>query len=299
MAEQLSNVYLAFWNLACKEPVSVATVRQRLVENRLNAERASDVPASTAFRRAADSLRSKETEAKTYTSLTTNRLRAQVDALTEEEGRLRRSFVGQYELSEDDIPVHVAGRELSEFVPAFEQASTHYTGADISKVIQAILEKDGLGAYSPRKGGGVYFVPVRPDAADLLTRIAAFAASVDVRFLTYSIPDNAAQRAEIADAIASTFADEIRVHAEAINAYDHETKAGTATNRDEAITATLTHMANLQHLMNGRYAQLVTDAETLKIRLGEVRVRIDAHIAAQNAQRRVSGQRRIVTAASV
>src|SRR5262245_54036803 len=143
MRQELSNVYLAFWNLACKEPFLVSAVRERLQVQNLKPERAQDLPASTAFRRAVEAVRSKEVEAKTWTCKQNGRVRAQFDSIAEDEGRLRRTFVGQYEL-EEEKPVHIAGQELPEFIPAFEQASIHYTGADISRVIQAILEKDGL-----------------------------------------------------------------------------------------------------------------------------------------------------------
>ena len=125
-------------------------MRERLRNNDLNSERANDVPSATAFRRAADAIRSKEVEAKTWTCKGTGRPRVQIDSIGEEDGRLRRSFVGQYELSLEDVPVHIAGQELPEFVPAFDAAISHYTRADISKVIQAILTEDGLGATRPQ-----------------------------------------------------------------------------------------------------------------------------------------------------
>ena len=78
-ASPLSNVFLAFWNLDVKEPVRVSAVREILAANNLNPERAADVQPSTALRRAVESLRSKEQEAKCWTSKETQKVRAQVD----------------------------------------------------------------------------------------------------------------------------------------------------------------------------------------------------------------------------
>lgn len=304
MSQPLSNIYLAFWNLAVKEPPHVDEVRASLVRNNLAAERAADVPASTAMRRAADTFRTKETEAKCFTSRTTERVRAQIDDIFEEEGKLRRKFSSLYELDENDRPEHLDGKDLEGFHEAFENASTHYTGSDLSKVIQNILEEDGLGAYSPRKGGGVYFVPVKAEASDLLSRIEKFAESVQVRFLTYTVPDTAAQREEIAEAIAQTYTDEIHVHAEAIAAYSKETKAGIVDNRRESLQSTLAQMQRLQGLMNGRYHALATLILDLQNRLTVLDVEIQTHQAEQQQeaqkvaqQQRQQGGRRIVPTA--
>ncbi len=304
MSQPLSNIFLAFWNLAVKEPPHVDEVRANLVRNNLLAERAADVPPSTAMRRAADTFRTKETEAKCFTSRTTERVRAQIDDVSEEDGKFRRTFSSLYELDENDRPQHLAGKDLEGFHEAFENASTHYTGSDLSKVIQAILEEDGLGAYSPRKGGGVYFVPVKSEASDLLERIGKFAESVQVRFLTYVVPDTAAQREEIAEAIAQTYTDEVHTHAEAIAAYSKETKSGVVQNRRESLQSTLAQMGRLQNLMNGRYHALATLIGDLSRRLDVIDVDINTHHAEQQRdaenkaqQQRQQGGRRIVATA--
>jgi hypothetical protein len=111
---------------------------------------------------------------------------------------------------------------LDRLQEGFRQTSVTYTWADVSKVIQAILTKDGLGAYSPRKAGGVYFAPVNPAATDLLDRIERFATALGVRFLRYQVPDTDAQRAEIADAISAGVMVEINAHADAIGGYSEK-----------------------------------------------------------------------------
>lgn len=255
-ASPLPNISLVFWNLDVKEPPHVDTVRDALRSNGLPEERAADIAPSTAFSRAAQTFKTKETEAKTYTSKETGRPRAQLDTLTEEDGRLRRAFLASFELDEDETPRHVAGASVDTFENAFNMARTHYTGADISKTIQAILKDDGLGAYSPRKNGGVYFVPVAPTAADLLSRIEKFAAALSVRFLVYSVPDTDSQRAEIADAICDAFGQEIDQHASAAAEYTTATRPGILENRRTSIQATYEAMGRLRNLMNGRYSLL-------------------------------------------
>ena len=279
----LPNVSLVFWNLDVKDQPHVNTVREQLRANNLPEERAADIPPSTAFRRAADSLRSKTLEAKCFTSKESNRPRAQFDDLTEEDGKLRRKFLAQFELDEDETPRHLSGTPL-DFDAAFDAASTTYTGADISKVIQAILTNDGLGAYSPRKNGGVYFVPVAPHASDLLQRIERFAASLSVRFLIYSIPDTDAQRAEIADAVCSAFGEEIDAHASASAEYTTETRPGVISNRREAIQSTYAAMQRLRHLMNGRYSMLQDRMRDTLNRLRDLETAIEAQNTANAAR---------------
>jgi hypothetical protein len=302
--ETLPNIYLCLWNLAVKEPVKVTLARELLVANNLKAERAADIPATTALRRAVDTFKTKETEAKCWTSQETSQTRAQIDELYEEDGKLRRRFLSQYELDDDDRPRHLSGKELDGFVVAFDQASEHYTGADLSKIIQNILTEDGLGTYSPRKGGAVYFVPVKPEATDLLERIERFCRAVSINFLTYSVPDTAAQREEIANAIAASYIDEIGQHAEAIAGYSADTKAGIVSNRRDALAATSAHMAKLASLMNGRRVELQNEIDGLAIKLMVVEREIagrqaqEANIRQQEAEsRRQGGGRRIVTAA--
>jgi hypothetical protein len=293
-ATKIKDLYLAFWNLDVRDQPTVEAVRESLVANRLEPARAQDIPASTAMRRAADLLKSKTIEARTWTCQKTDRTRTQIDELVEHDGQLKRVFVGQYELDEHDCPRHVAGAEQALFLPAFEEAAGHYTGADLSRVIKSILDKDGLGAYSPRKGGAVYFVPIKPEAADLLERITRFAASVQVNFLTYEVDDTAGQRTEIASAIANTYQAEIDTHTKAINDYNLETKPGIVDNRREALKSTGSAMARLQGLMNGRYEAFRDTLATLEAKLLKIDTDRAANEAAVSHQQRTGGRRRIV-----
>ena len=151
--EELKNIYLVFWNPYVETPLTLSEVRERLVRNNLNPERAAEVAASTAMRRAADVVKSKAIEAKTFTCRESNLVRTQIDRIDEDNGRLRRAFMAQYELDANDYPRHIAGEELAEFVPAFDQAKSHYTGA-------GSVEGD---SSDPRRGwfGGLLAAEVR------------------------------------------------------------------------------------------------------------------------------------------
>lgn len=297
MSAPLPNVFLALWNLDVKDPPHVDAVRAELRAAGLSEERAADVPPTTAFQRAASATRTKELDAKTFTSKESGRPRCQFESITETDGRLQRRFIGQYELAEDtDTPRAVNGTPPDEFRASFDQAKTHYTGADISKVIQAILTTDGLGAYSPRKNGGVYFVPVKADAPDMLERIARFADALSVRFLTYTIPDVAAQKAEIADAICTAYAEQIDAHSEAIATYTTETRPGIIVNRREAIQETYSAMGKLRELCNGRYPVLRERMAQLLNQLRDLETQQAARAEQEAQANQNSGRRQIVAA---
>jgi len=261
--KSLENIYLVFWNLAKIDDPRVEDVRALLAERGFGAEHAADVPASTALRRAADACKDKDTEARCWTAKDGGKTRAQIDDLVEEDGRLRRHFKALYELGEDERPVHLSGAALDAFVPSFENALAHYTGADLSRIVKSILDNDGLGSYSPRKGGGVYFTPLRPEASDLLDRLASFCTAVGINLLTFDVPDAATHREEIANAIADSFHSQFAYHADCVAAYTTETQANVVTNREQSVRDTVASMDRLAHLMNGRHASLALEASGL------------------------------------
>ncbi len=275
----LNNVSLCFWNLENATP-TVAQAREALSANNLNPERAEDVPASTAFRRAGRNVFEKDHAAKFWQRKLDNCLTVQIDKVEENgDGRLHREFVSVYAL-ENDLPTYVCGKRLDAFAVAYEDALGQYIGSDVSRIIQDVLTKDGLGAYSPRKGGAVYFVPVLPDTPDLLARIEGFSAAVGVRFLKYAIPDVVAQREEIGLAIGDSLVGDLGEHAAAIAKYTNETKLGHLVNRREFITHTETMIGKLRHLLVGRAAIfLVEEISRLRKAVDAKQAEIEAHQA--------------------
>jgi hypothetical protein len=288
----LANVELCFWNLDAGDPPRVSVVRERLADHDLNPERAPDVAPATAFRRAVEAARSKEVLARVYTRQTDSLLCAQLDLERQEGHGLQRRRLAIYQLEEGVVRL-VEGAEQDGLHDNYAAARATYTWADVSKVIQAILLKDGLGAYSPRKSGGVYFVPVKPEAADLLARIERFAGSLGVRFLRYQVPDTEAQRHEIADAIAHSFEDELAAHEAAIAGYTPETRPGVVQNRRLAVAQTAALMERLQPLLvpggiHGRVAQLLVKVHQLGVQLDAVEAAIAAYAPAPRGRRIVT-----------
>lgn len=93
---QLRDVDLALWNDRSKDDnrPSIQRVRDALQSANLSSERAPDIGASTAFRRAAQALKTADMSARTWKRKSDGMLCAQVDRLEErEDGPLPRGAV--------------------------------------------------------------------------------------------------------------------------------------------------------------------------------------------------------------
>jgi hypothetical protein len=280
MAEMLGNVELIMWNLpeTRAEKPTLDRVRAALITEHMPKDRAADIPVSTAFRRAADDLRDKTTLVRAFdrkiAGADDKELCVQVDRETWSEARhsLVREKVGVYGLNVETGPYTSNGDcpdTLSVLRAAYSLACVTYTWSDCSKVIQECLRSDGLGAYSPRRAGGVYFAPVSSNARDLLDRLERFSSSLGIRFLRYAVPDTDSQKAEIADAISTSLAAEIQAHCDAVGAYHNETRPGIMSNRGEMITATESLCNRLANLLSDRLAGLLASIATVRIALAE------------------------------
>jgi hypothetical protein len=233
--------------------------------------------------------RTKDILARVYTRKADSLLCAQMDLERQEGGGLERRRLAIYQLQDGEVRL-VEGTDQDGLCNHYAAARNTYTWADVSKVIQSILLKDGLGAYSPRKNGGVYFIPVKPEAVDLLDRIEGFASSLGVRFLRYQIPDTDAQRHEIADAIAHFFEEELAAHETAISTYTQETRPGVVQNRRQALAQTAAMMERLQPLLihgqiHNRLAQLLVQVHQLGVMLDTVDAAIAAYVPAPRGRR--------------
>jgi hypothetical protein len=294
MAETLRNVELIFWNLEKVESPGIQYTRGLLEQNGFSRERAQDIPVSTAFRRAVKSLLpdSKSHLARFWTSKKDSLLHVQIDNEHENgDGRLHREHRATYRLAEN-TPTLTDGEAFQDMPTAFRTAQTTYSGADISSVIQAIVTHDGLGAYSPRKGGGIYFAPLSPQTPDLLDRLERFCSALGVRLLRYSVPDNAAQRAEVADAIAYHCQAELDAHAQAIGAYVAETTApGICANRRAALDTTRQLIERLAPHMPAQRASLLAALDRLHQDLNAKETAIFAYRQAQGNAPRHAGRR--------
>ena len=272
----IRNVELVMWSTR-GEPPTVADVRAALQQYGFSAERAEDIPETTAFRRA---VKAKEVKQESRVTVWDNgRIHAQLDRLIQDGDRIRREFVESWKMAEDGTvigsPLDVAERRLN------------YIWSDVGSVIRQVLDKDSLGAYTPRKAGGVYFVPVR--SKDFLDRLENVCRSIGLLFLRYQIPDTEEQRSEVADAVFQNLTLEIDAHEVAVKSYAHDrTPAGFVRNRDDSIAATVSLIGRLAEHLGGR-------ATALTERCAALRKQCEEMVAAIESYRPVSSGRRIVT----
>jgi len=261
----LSNVELVMWSPARgEEPPTVEMTRSALEARAFDRGHARDIPLSTAFRRA---VKAQESETHKATIWGKETLRAQLDALIPEGERMRRETAKRWAVTNDVI----TGDALD-----VSGTSTTYTWADVSNVVQAILKTDGLGAYSPRRAGGIYFVPL-VGGKDLLDRLERCTSAVGLNLLRYQIPDTDAQRSEVSDALADGLLSELREHEDAIALYGETTRGGIVENRREALSATLRLIHSLELFLAGRSAELRERVSALDTRCEEVLLAIRAY----------------------
>jgi len=247
--ESLVGVELVMTTTTSCEPPPVSVVGGLLQRSDIPARYAVPIPTSTAFRRAADSIRNKDTLVRVYTEKHTGTLCCQVDLQLQSGGVLDQRLVGTYKLTPDGIRcvncTDMAGSHSSGwFEFKYADYLNNYSWGDISKMIRDILIKDGLGVYSPRKSGGIYFVP---DTDTLLDKLSEFSDAVGIRLLRYTVPDTAAQRAEVSEAISAGIASEVQAHSDAVDAY--KGIGGIGTSRLDALQSTLSLVRKLGHLM--------------------------------------------------
>jgi hypothetical protein len=273
-----------------QEPPTVNLTRLALEQYQFPPERAADIPGTTAFRRAVRALESDTYKTVCWHDKRTGATYGQMDELKPDADRMTRHRIAGWKHTTDED----TGADVIEGNPleGFEQAKRVYSWADVTKVIQNVLTEDGLGAFTPRRAGGIYFVPIR--SKSLLDQLCAFCSAVGVNLLRYDIPDTAGQRAEIADAIVASITADLDQHAEAIAAYDTETRLGVVENRRASVQQTAQLLSRLAHLINGRLPEIQTRISGLFADLD----RAAAHIEEAREQARFSGPaRRIVSGA--
>ncbi len=271
--EVMQNLELVIWNLGSGDAPAISTTRTALTDAGLSSSHAEDMPLSTAFRRACDQVRDKTKLVRLFTPTGNKDLHVQIDRQSVDGSELQNSRIGVYRCH-DTMVIRGVGYDYDQEMQ--DTLNNHlvdsrlgYEWGDISKIIQNIITKDGLGAYSPRKAGGVYFVPVAPEKADMLDRIERFSNAVGIRFLRYSVPDTASQRAEIMDAVSAGIEQEIVAHEEAVNDYT-EPPARALEQRGAAIGSTKVLIGRLRHLLNGHDRDMVMRLEVLESRMREL-----------------------------
>lgn len=289
--QKISNVCLTFWTpRRDTDPPTVAAVQEALSASNLNTERTEPIPPSTAFRRACNSLKTDEIKPTFFTSKRDDTLTAQFDHYAEDDnGRMHRTFHSMYKLdAESETPLRDSGTYLENIDNAFQTASAVYTWADVTAVIKEILAQDAFGAYSPKTNGGVYYVPTKPEAADLLTRLDRFCSAIGMNLLVHDCEDSSAQREEIANAICDAYNDEVSKHADAVGTYTTDTRPGIMSNRREMIQTTYDQMQRLRPHMNGRYEALRNELGGLLRSIATVEAQQQAAAAAETARQQAA-----------
>lgn len=268
MAELMSNIELIMWNLGSGDPPLISRVRDRLDDAGLSRSHAEDMPLSTAFRRACDSLRNDKMEVKIFKQ--SNDLHCQVDSVSLENGRVVRDFRGVYRCHDTNqirgIDFYCDSSICVTLQQDLDENLRRYQWGDVSKVVQSVIAKCGLGAYSPRRGGGIYFAPSNPDRPALLDQIERFTSYVGIRFLRYTIPDTDAQREEIMDAVAAGIEQEVIDHEDSVNGYTDPTQA-ILDRRVQALDATASLLMRLRPFLQGKYDSLADRITAMKQRI--------------------------------
>lgn len=287
MPMTIENVELTFWNPpADGDKPSIDLVRGSFTGAGFDAEHVPDIPEPTAFRRACDGLRDK-THLIRYFKAGAD-LAVQIDIESEDGQQLTRKRVGTYRLAgssvrpldySSDTDTHDKLRD------GFRDALRTYTWSDVSKTLQSIFAKDGLGAYSPRAAGGVYFVPVQSGAYRMLDRIETGCNLIGMRFLRYAVPDTEAQRTEIREAIVNSLSADIDEQEAAIGEYTEDTRLEIFNNRKSSLREVGAQVIKLMGLLNGSASDLMTRLDVLTAKIDQLE---------QRSQNRVQPARRIL-----
>lgn len=251
MESVLSGVRLVMFRAPDEwAPPTITELREALESQGFSADRAKEIPLKAAFARAVKSL---ATDGLKSSVGGKTKLIGQLDRLDEEGERLRREFVAGWTLDPQTGEVKGSAQELP-----LEEAKVRCEKIDCTNTFRAVLSKDGAGSYSLTPG--VYVVPSA--AEGFLTRLQRVVETVRLRCLIYPIPDTSDQRAEISAAVYADLARECEEHSAAIAGYDEETRAGTVSNRQEAIRATRALVGRLQPHLTPTHAGLLSSALT-------------------------------------
>ncbi len=283
----LQGVKLVMWNTPPAKEVefrpTIEATRRKLREAGLPDRYAEDIADTTAFRRAADQCRAPDIQSRCFKGAD-RELYVKIDKLTPEndsEGAtLRQTNKGVWKHTICG-PVRVRGydNDTNDMLTLeYETAKTTYEYADIGRMLMQIITKEGLGIYSPRRAGGVYFVPTDDSCSTLIERLSQFCTSLDVRLLVYAIPDTDTQRHEIGDAIAAGISVDVAAHREAIEAYTVNTRPESLSNRRNLMAQTAQLLIRLSTYLNGHAVEFGRQLDELERALKSLEAEQAAHV---------------------
>ena len=220
-------------------------------------------------------------------------LSVQIDEETVKGKELHRHRLGVYTLTGEDVAAidGACPDMLTKLKTILTHERTTYHWGDVSNIISHVLTIDGMGVFSPRRAGGVYFAPVQEANKGLLDKVESFCDTLGMRFLRYQIPDTDIQRAEISEAIGSALEMDLDGHAKAVATYGEESKAGVVENRRNAVFQAREQVAKLAHLLSPETKDKLDDkADDIEAAIALVEKAIDAYQTSQQrkARRRIS-----------
>ena len=287
MSSTLQGVELALWNMPPAKEVefrpTIAETRSKLAAADIPDKYAEDIADTTAFRRAADQCRAPDIEARCFKGAD-GELYVQIDQLEgdkdETSAKLKRELKGVFQHTPSG-PKRVRGwdsevRDLIEL--EYDTAKTTYEYADIGRMLMQVITKEGLGIYSPRKAGGIYFVPTDAACRNLLNRVELFCQSLNIDLLRYAVPDTEAQRHAIGDAIAAGISVDVAAHREAIEAYSVQTRPESIANRRNLMAQTAQLLIRLSTYLNGHAVEFGRQLDELEQSLKNLEASQAAHV---------------------
>lgn len=272
----LEGVELILWNMPDAKDVAerptIEQTRNALDDQRIPSGYAEDIADTTAFRRAAAQCRQTDMESRCFKGAD-GELYCQIDRLKpesdSESARLVRTLNGVWRHTVSG-PKRVRGYDSETHAVLtleYERAKATYEYGDIGRMLQVILTIEGIGVYSPRKAGGIYFAPTDAQCADLLDRVERFCLTLGIRFLRYTVPDSEHHRHEVGEAIAAGLAVDIAAHREAVEAYSVDTRPEAFNNRRGLMLQSAALIGRLRQYLNGH-------AEAYGRQLGELELRL-------------------------
>lgn len=273
--QMLEGIKLVMWNLptGIEQGPKVGAVRSLVESLGLPLSAVYDVGEATAFRRACDHLCQEEESNLRVTFAGKDTLIAQfdrIDGTTFDSVQTHKAIVVR--LTDAGPQVVVGGQQYQSFFDsAYEYYRTTYKWPDLTSLINRLFRKHGAGAYSPRDCGGVYFVPGGAPGT-MLDKVAQLCEALQVRLLQYGVPDTAAQRDAVADAIGSTLLATMEEHAVAVDAYQAGIRGTILDARLAALEAFEANVNSLREFIRPAVTiQLGQDLTRLRARIAEVR----------------------------
>lgn len=301
----IENVYLCYWNrLKNADKPTVNAVKSALIQNGFSADFAEPIPRPVALTRVVSEMTGKQKDGDTIKLVTHGDGSGKIWELRRvskdgDSGRLRMEYVASWTLLDDgDVFAFDNSPNISTAVSNTEQM---YEWGDVTKIIHAIIDKHGTGAYMLKENGGVYCIPTI-GCEDLLQRLDKALQDVGIDMTIAPFMENDKSRERVNSAIRDGILAECESHQNALNGtgsqagYSETTKPGVIENRIAAIDATISTVERLTELIEPSQKQaLLSRLNSLRNECEVVLEKARAHKPTSSA---ASGNRRRIVSMS-